>query len=85
MESRDERRQVILAAVEGFLDHLEDDFAEDSEIGSVVVAAELRVFDEEGSSTIPTYFSLNENGIWRRGFFELLADYHRINVPSSDD
>lgn len=80
METRDERKQVVLAAVEGLLDHLEEDFDEDAEIGSVIICAELRQLDEDGESTIPTFFSLNENPIWRRGMFEILADYHRVNV-----
>ena len=79
-ESRDTRRAIILSAVEGYLDHLEDDFSEDSELGSVVICGEVHVH----GSTIPTYYSSNENGLWRRGMFETLCDYHRI-PPLEDD
>lgn len=76
------RKTIIMSSIEAFLDHLEDDFEEDSELGSIVICGEIY---QEGS-TIPTYYSSNENGIWRRGFFECLADYLRIPaVGDSDD
>lgn len=76
METRAERKQVLLAAVEQFLDHLEGDFDAEDELGAVVVCGELHRIEDD--ATIPTYWSSNENGIWRRGFFEVLADYHRL-------
>jgi hypothetical protein len=76
-ESRESRRAILSTYVNGFLDHLEEDFpGDDVEMGSVVIAAEVTV---DGETMVPTYYSSNENGIWRRGFFELLADYHRLS------
>lgn len=89
METREQRKQIIMSAVEQFLDHLEEDFDEDSdygeiEIGGVVICAEIATTvtedGEETGTTIPTYYCTNENAIWQRGFFEILSDYKRLKV-----
>jgi hypothetical protein len=88
-ESRELRREILHKAVEGFLDHLEEDFDANSEYGNVglshvVISAAIytSIEAEDGDgvdeTTVPTWYSTNEDAIWRRGFFELLADYHRI-------
>jgi hypothetical protein len=83
MRSREETRKILAVAVERLLDHLEDDFSEDDEVGAVVIAVEL--LQEEEGSTIPIYWASNENPIWQRGFFEILSDYKRLPAVSEDD
>lgn len=89
METRDQRKAIINSAVKQFLDHLEEDFDEDDsygdiELGSVVIAAEITMTKDSEGITIPTYYCSNENGIWQRGFFEILTDYKKIDARPSD-
>lgn len=86
-ETREQRRQILMSAVEQFLDHLEDDFdndhewGNDGELGSVVICGELSItrWDSDKPSSVPTFWCSNENGIWQRGFFETLCDYKTIH------
>ena len=72
-------RAIFNAGVTQFLEHVRDDFSE-GEIGAIAICAELHLIDDEGESyTLPMYWCSNENKIYHRGFFELLADYTRIN------
>jgi hypothetical protein len=80
---RDNRRAILSSAIDQFLDHLEQDFGPDDELGAVVIAGELWLAEED--STIPTYWSSNENAIWQRGFFEVLADYRKVPPTHDDD
>jgi hypothetical protein len=86
METREQRRQILNSAVEQFLDHLEEDFDKNEDftecaLSSVVVAGEIFTTTEGDETVVPSYWCSNENKIWARGFFELLTDYFRINVP----
>jgi hypothetical protein len=90
-EDRETRRQLLLAAVEGLLDHLDQDWGPGSDmecdfLGAVVISAEVHtVPDANGdSAALPAYWSSNENKIWTRGFFEILADYGRLQSPGID-
>lgn len=82
-ETREERRRVLIAAVEAFLDHLDEDFSGELLLGGVVVAAEIQVQGIE--ITMPSYWSSNENPIWQRGFFEVLNDFRRIDRLDAED
>lgn len=92
-ETREQRRTILKSSIEQFLDHLEDDFDNDSswgndaQLGSIVICAELSVtrIGTDDSTSIPTYWSSNENPIWQRGFFEILCDYKTININSDEE
>ena len=87
-DTREERRQVLISAIEMFLDHIEEDFDNNPDfdvaaLGSVMIAGEIHA-GMEGEYTVPSYWCSNENAIWQRGFFELLADYKKVNVREDD-
>jgi hypothetical protein len=80
-ESRETRRSLLHSATEQFLDHLEESEAvgADAQLGAVTIAAEIDGTLEGEPTTFPTFWCSNENRIWQRGFFEILADYLRID------
>jgi hypothetical protein len=80
-DSRETRKQILMSAVEQFLDHLDEEFdGEEDFIGPVVIAAEMESTIDEGAPvSMPTYWCTNENAIWQRGFFECLVDLKRLS------
>lgn len=86
LETREQRERVLTAAVKAFLDHLDEDFGDDDpQLGAVVIAGEITIeTDGDETATIPSYWASNENGIWQRGFFELLAEYKSLNRANID-
>lgn len=76
MDRRERRRQLLNASVEQFLDYLEDqDEYSDSEMGVIVVAAEMPFYDddEEERTGLPYWCSDNRRFV-QIGFFNVLAD-----------